>query len=62
MIFKMCRFIRKSRSFCLFLYATYTLALADASIQDNQVDPALFVFFWKDLCLFDARGDLIMRF
>lgn len=31
-------------------YATYVLALADASIQDNQVDPALFAF-WKRPCL-----------
>lgn len=41
---KMCRFIRENqyRSFCPFL--TYVLALADASIQDNQVNPALFTF------------------
>ena len=37
-------------------YATYVLkAPADASIQDNQVDPGPVCFFGKDL-VFDGRG------
>ena len=44
------------RSFAL-SYATYVLALADASIQDNQVDPALFVFLEKTLSLMEEGLD-----
>ena len=38
-------------------YATYVLALADASIQDNQVDPALFAFLEKTLSLMEEGLD-----
>ena len=40
-----------------FSYATYVLALADASIQDNQVDPALFAFLEKTLSLMEEGLD-----
>ena len=36
-------------------YATYILALADASMQDRQPDSALFTFFRADLTL-DGSG------
>ena len=38
-------------------YATYVLALADASIQDNQLDPALFAFLEKTLSLMEDGLD-----
>ena len=38
-------------------YSTYVLALADASIQDNQVDPALFAFLEKTLSLMEEGLD-----
>ncbi len=38
-------------------YATYVVALADASIQDNQVDPALFAFLEKTLSLMEEGLD-----
>ena len=42
--------------FCL-AYASYVMALADASIQDNQRDPALFAFLEKTLDLMDQGLD-----
>ncbi len=60
MISRCAGFIRKSiLIFCPFLY-DYVLALADASIQDNQVDPALFAFWKKTLSLMEE--DLIESF
>ena len=38
-------------------YATYILALADASIQDRQPDPALFAFLEQTLQLMDRGLD-----
>lgn len=38
-------------------YASYVLALADASIQDGQADPALFQFVTKTLDLMEAGLD-----
>lgn len=38
-------------------YATYILALADASIQDRQPDPALFTFLEQTLQLMDRGLD-----
>ena len=38
-------------------YATYVAALADASLQDNQQDAALFVFLQKTLELMEAGLD-----
>ncbi len=51
--FKMCRLIQnRRRSFLPFLPMLWQAV--DASIQDNQVDPALFAF-WKRP-VFDGRG------
>ena len=38
-------------------YASYVAALADASIQDNQPDPALFAFLQKTLDLMNQGLD-----
>ena len=38
-------------------YATYVVALADASIQDNEIDSALFVFLQKTLELMEQGLD-----
>ena len=59
MIFKMFRVSKKinARSFSPFLMRPMFWRLADASIQDNQVDPALFAFLEKTLS-FDGTRDL----
>ena len=53
----MMTFPRINSDLFVMAYASYVAALADASIQDNQPDPALFAFLQKTLDLMNQGLD-----